>query len=146
MIVRYCGGRVPSPASEAGADVDSRSLIRLCEYLPERVFSATNAFDTPQALGACRDVLDATNQYLERQAPWKHRTGDPQGVNTCLYTAAEALRLVSVLLAPVMPERTAELWRRLGWQTPTALRDGLSWGALQPGTLVTSGEPLFPRL
>jgi len=49
------------------------------------------------------------------------------------------------VLQPVMPERMAELWRRLGWQPPEPLQDGLSWGGLRPGTPVTVGPPLFPR-
>ena len=63
-----------------------------------------------------------------------------------LYHAAEALRLASVLLWPIMPERMAELWRRLGWDAPTPLPEGLSWVGLAPGTPVASGSPLFPRL
>jgi methionyl-tRNA synthetase len=57
----------------------------------------------------------------------------------------EALRLASVLLQPVMPERMAELWRRLGWQPPEPLHTALAWGLLAPGSQIISGEPLFPR-
>ena len=64
---------------------------------------------------------------------------------TILYHAAEALRLLAVLLHPVLPERTVELWRRLGWKPPAHLRDGLTWGRLQPGAEVVAGPPLFPR-
>ena len=79
-----------------------------------------------------------------------------------LYTACEALHLVSVFLQPVLPERMSELWCRLGWRPPPApaewrpspgfreeqnahFRDALSWGGLQPGTGVVLGPPLFPR-
>ena len=62
-----------------------------------------------------------------------------------LYTAREALRLVSVLLQPVLPERMGELWRRLGWQPPARLGDTLSWCGLQLGASVVLGLPLFPR-
>lgn len=64
---------------------------------------------------------------------------------TILYTACEALRIVSVLLQPVLPERMGELWSRLGWQPPVQLKDALFWGALQPGLSVVVGPPLFPR-
>jgi methionyl-tRNA synthetase len=66
-------------------------------------------------------------------------------VDTILYNAAEALRLTSILLWPVLPERMAELWRRLGWQPPEALHEGLQWGGLQPGSAIVTGPPLFPR-
>jgi methionyl-tRNA synthetase len=91
------------------------------------------------------DVVGAINGYLERTAPWREAKTDPARAATILYHAAEALRLLSVLLHPVLPERTAELWRRLGWTPPAHLGDGLSWGELQPGMEVVSGPPLFPR-
>ncbi len=93
------------------------------------------------------DALTAVNGYLHRAAPWQRaREGDHRCVANILYTAGEALRLVSVLLAPVLPERTAELWQRLGWQPGDPLAGGLAWGGWQPGSLVTPGEPLFPRV
>jgi methionyl-tRNA synthetase len=64
---------------------------------------------------------------------------------TILYHAAEALRLLSVLLHPVLPERTTELWRRLGWEVPARLGDALSWGGLLAGAEVVNDPPLFPR-
>ena len=69
---------------------------------------------------------------------------------TILYTACEALRLVSVLLQPVLPPsasdgRMEELWRRLGWTPPTHLGDALPWGGLRAGAEVAKGPPLFPR-
>jgi methionyl-tRNA synthetase len=92
-------------------------------------------------------VVKEINGYLERTAPWRRaKEGQTDRVATILYTAAEALRLTSVLLHPVLPERTAELWHRLGWQPPEPLRDGLDWGGLQPGSQVTPGPPLFPRI
>ena len=84
-------------------------------------------------------------------ASWKEaKANRPLRTATILYTAAEALRIVSVLLQPVLPPsvsdgRMGELWRRLGWQPPARLGDALSWGGLQPGASVVSGPPLFPR-
>jgi hypothetical protein len=49
------------------------------------------------------------------------------------------------LLHPVLPERTTELWRRLGWTPPERLWEALSWGGLLPGTGAVLGPPLFPR-
>lgn len=49
------------------------------------------------------------------------------------------------VLEAFMPERMAELWRRLGWQPPQTLRTALAWGQLQPDSPVVAGEPLFPR-
>ena len=85
------------------------------------------------------------NRYLARTAPWCAVKADRVRAATVLYHAAEALRLVSVLLHPVLPERTVELWERLGWEAPERLGEGLAWGGLRPGTSVVAGPPLFPR-
>lgn len=66
-------------------------------------------------------------------------------MGTILYTTGEALRIGVLLLSPVMPERAAEAWRRLGWQPPRRLANGLAWGQWKPGSVVAAGEALFPR-
>ena len=58
------------------------------------------------ALAGVMEVVGVINRYLERTAPWKRaKAGEKERVGTILYTAMEALRLVSVLLQPVMPEK-----------------------------------------
>lgn len=143
MTGRYCGGRLPAPGAETEAEAALRAQV---EALPETVFAQVEAYAINDALAAVMDALSAVNGYLERAAPWSlAKQGQEERVATVLYTAAEALRLVSVLLSPVLPEKTAELWRRLGWQAPEDLRAGLAWGLLRPGSKVVTGEPLFPR-
>jgi methionyl-tRNA synthetase len=112
-----------------------------------QVFERMEAIAPNEALMLVMGVVRETNGYLERTAPWRRaKEGQVERVATSLYTAAEALRLTSVLLHPVLPERTAGLWRRLGLQPPEPLKDGLTWGGLQPGSPVAAGPPLFPRI
>ena len=47
------------------------------------------------------------NKYMEAQAPWKLAKTDMKAANRVLYTAAEGLRIATIMLAPVMPEKTA---------------------------------------
>ena len=144
MIGRYCGGKVPAPGEPSEAGV---ALRRSFEGLATAVFDHVDALEVNRAVLLVIDAVGGVNRYVEHAAPWaaakEGRDGDVEAV---LYHAAEALRLASVLLWPVMPERMTELWRRLGWDAPTPLSDGLSWGGLAPGAPVASGEPLFPRL
>lgn len=111
-----------------------------------QVFSQIKALAVNEALAGIMDVVGEVNGYLERTAPWTQtKAGNTARVNAILYTAAESLRIASILLYPVMPKRMAELWQRLGWTPPNPLRSGLSWGGLRPGTPVVAGPPLFPR-
>ena len=148
MIGRYNDGCIPEPAE---LTADEAGLRRRCLALVPQVLSQVEAMALNEALAQVMGVIGAINRYLERTAPWRQAKvgatlrGRPlERVATILYTAAEALRL-TILLQPVLPERMAELWRRLGWQPPKSLKDGLSWGKLQPGTTVNAGPPLFPR-
>jgi methionyl-tRNA synthetase len=143
MVGRYAEGRIPSPGTPTEVEVALRDR---CVALVGRTFDLLDALALNDALIEVMDVVGEINRYLERTAPWKQaKAGNAGRVATILYTACEALRLTSILLQPVLPERLAELWRRLGWKPSEPLRDGLSWGQLQPGTPVVAGEPLFPR-
>lgn len=143
MLLRYCGGVIPEPN---GGTLAEAVLRERCEALPGRVFAHLDKFEVAQALNDVMEVLAATNQYLELSAPWKEAAAGNQGkVRTALYAAAQALCLAAVLLQPVMPDKAAEIWHRLGWQPTQPLVGEWEWGGLLPGCVVTVGEPLFPR-
>ena len=143
MIGRYCGGS-PRPGRAVGRRRGGAASLR---RPGDRVFDHVDALEVNRAVLLVIDAVGGVNRYVEHAAPWAAaKEGRADDVEAVLYHAAEALRLASVLLWPIMPERMAELWRRLGWDAPTPLPDGLSWGELAPGTPVASGPPLFPRL
>ena len=134
---------MPAPGELTAVE---QALRDRCLALVPEVFAEVDDLSLNQVLARVMDVVGEINGYLERTAPWREaKVGHEERVATILYTASEALRLVSVLLQPVLPERTAELWRRLGWQPPARLGDALSWGGLQPRTSMVLGPPLFPR-
>jgi methionyl-tRNA synthetase len=66
-----------------------------------------------------------------------------------LYVLAETIRHIALMLWPFMPETAETILSRLG-ATHDLGKEPLSelqtWGLLKPGTKVTKGEPLFPRL
>ena len=63
-----------------------------------------------------------------------------------LYTSAEALRIITALLHPVVPAATARIWSQLGLGDITSLRlNELEWGQLKLGTKLGKVEPVFPR-
>lgn len=144
MIGRYCDGRVPEPQV---AKVSSTILREQCQVTISRVMSQVEQLRLNEALANVIGTVNRINGYLEETAPWSlaRQKGRQDEVENALYNSAEALRLVSILLWPVLPERISELWRRLGWSPPETLRDGLQWGGLLPGTEVIEGSPLFPK-
>ncbi len=65
---------------------------------------------------------------------------------TVLYTAAEALRIVTALAHPVIPDATTKIWAQLGLGDikKVALNE-LAWGQLRLGTKLGDVQPVFPR-
>ena len=144
MTGLYFNGVLPTVGEVTQAEIDLRELV---EALPEQVFADIEDFAISGAITRVMDVLVAVNTYLERTAPWREaKAGDTARVAVILWTAGEALRIAALLLSPVMPERMAEVFRRLGWTPPERLSDGLAWGLWQPGSQVSTGDPLFPHI
>ena len=77
-----------------------------------------SALDFQAGIGAIFDFIKLVNGYLTEQEPWKVAKGTDEAAQarlaTILYTAAESLRAVAVLLNPVMPKSSAALWESLG--------------------------------
>ena len=90
------------------------------------------------------------NRYVEEQAPWK-LAKDPEqagALDEVLYSTADSLRAVAVLLASFMPKSCQLLWESLG--APGALADAriatVATDHLPAGVPVHKGPILFPRL
>jgi methionyl-tRNA synthetase len=69
-------------------------------------------------------------------------------LDATLYTAAEALRIATVLLAPVLPQSTPKIWAQLGMTEPleSVRLDTLAWGQLPAGQKIGEDLGVFPRI
>ena len=94
--------------------------------------------------------MAAVNKYIVENEPWalaekEDRTPAP-GSATMLYTSAEALRIVTALVHPVIPESTARIWQQLGLGDIAKLDlRKLAWGQLPLHTKLGKVEAVFPR-
>jgi methionyl-tRNA synthetase len=116
--------------------------------------AAMNRLAIHDALTAVWTVVDELNGYITAQEPWTLAKDEAQRdrLSTVLYTAAEGLRALAVLLSPVIPQATAKLWEALGASAGLGtldaqrLRSAGDWGQLPPGATVSALEALFPRI
>ena len=81
------------------------------------------------------------NKYLELTAPWKLVKTDKKSAGKVLFTAAESLRIIALLLNPVMPNRTEAVLSALG-----AKNRELEWRKLVFEKKILQQKPLFPRI
>jgi methionyl-tRNA synthetase len=149
MTARYADGAVPKPGEPGDLEREIQAAAR---ETAARVDRSIRSYEFHRALEAIFEFLDRVNRYLETRAPWK-AAKDPANadqVATTLYTSCEALRVIALLLAPLLPETSEEIFGRLG--IPDTLKtarlpgDAERWGVLEPGTATTKGAALFPRI
>lgn len=142
MSANYLGGVSPEAREDALAGPAGGALDRLCAGMEKLDFAG--------GFGAVWDLIGATNAYIEDRRPWDlHKEGDAARVAQVLGDCLEALRIVALLSAPLIPRASAELWRRLG--LPGApekqrLPEAAAWGRMPAGAPLERGAPLFPRL
>src|SRR5690606_29066303 len=69
-------------------------------------------------------------------------------LSSVLYNAAETVRIIATLLAPIVPQGSSAILKQLGLPGDVSkLRlNALNWGGLQPGTEVGTVEAVYPRL
>ncbi|MER3389723.1 MAG: methionine--tRNA ligase [Microcella sp.] len=151
MVGRYCDGILP-PATEV-TEAEERIHAVLASAVA-RAEAAMERFAIHEALAAIWTVVDELNGYLTEQEPWKVAKDEERTarLHTILYTAAEGLRALAVLLSPVTPQATQKLWRALGAEsalgslTDQRIPDAGEWGQLPAGAVVSPMEGLFPRI
>jgi methionyl-tRNA synthetase len=95
-------------------------------------------------------LIAAVDKYIVKNEPWalaeKKDEQSQVRLATVLYTAAEALRIATVLAYPVIPDATAKIWTQLGLGDIKQFDlNKLSWGQLVPGTKLGEVSPVFPR-
>ncbi|MBW9093431.1 methionine--tRNA ligase [Microbacterium jejuense] len=151
MIEKYFEGVVPPPASYDERDL---AIQRTVQDAATAADAAIERFRIDEAISAIWTIVDALNLYITENEPWALAKDEAQRerLGTVLYTAAEGLRALAVLLSPVMPESTEKLWvalgaaESLGRLQDQPLREAGAWGVLKPGTSVNGLAPLFPRV
>ncbi len=150
LIERSCDGVIP----ECGPPVIptlEHTIREAAEHLPGRIESGMKSLQFKDNLQTIWELLTWCDQYIDQSAPWTlaKTPEDRPKLNTVLYTTAEALRFVSVVLYPFMPHTAEEMKRQLGLMvnfSKPVLSSEITWGGLLPGTPVAKGKPLAPRI
>jgi len=143
MIARNCDGRVPEAGALAAED---ESLLAAARAAAPEMREAMAGLAIHRALEALWRVIAEANRYLDAQAPWALRKGDPARMATVLWVAAETIRHVAVLAQPVTPQAMGNLLDQLA--VPAEARDIAhldAANALMPGTELPKPEGVFPR-
>ncbi|MBI4482342.1 MAG: methionine--tRNA ligase [Acidobacteria bacterium] len=147
MVATYFAHRVPAATERDPSDgaLQAKAERTLAEWRKH-----FDAFALSRGLETVWELVGEVNRYLVLHEPWQLARDESKRsrLAAVLYTAAEALRFLAVLLAPVVPQAAQRLWSQLGCSGSVHgfKMQELAWGKLQPESLVSIGEALFPRL
>ncbi len=144
MIGKYCGGVLPGGFDAAIGEQASQVIRQTIECYENLEFS--------KALEGLWALQSAVDKFLVQNKPWElaeKRDAEARSrLDRTLATAAETIRVVTVLLHPMLPAATERIWRQLGEAEPLDAQrlDRLAWGGLRTGQRIGVTEAVFPRL
>jgi methionyl-tRNA synthetase len=138
MLHRYCDGRVPA------ADTDPE-LAAAFEDLVGEVIELIDAAEITTALELIWQRVRRANRYVEERAPWQ-LAKDPKAhgeLHRVLASLAEAVRVLSVLLSPYIPEGSGKALDALG--SPDLSLVGARFAKHTLARPVAELAPLYPK-
>jgi methionyl-tRNA synthetase len=175
MLGRYQDNRIvfperallPNPDQSACESYVNKVITHIKAYKshmsPESTFSIP--FTLPLTLGpfvvnaAIGDILEIAaqgNVLVETAAPWKLAKASDEAskkrLDSVLYSLAETLRIIAILISPVLPKAAHGIFDQLNWQMELSGKEerfslaDVEWGKLPDGHVVGKPVPLFPRI
>ena len=145
MIVVNFSGELPDAFDDVEGLPELKGEVR---GLADRVYEHIDNFRIHQAVGDTMNLVRATNKFFNDAAPWTLKSPEQRpALGGILNACCEVLRVVTVLLYPVMPEKMQQLRSILSLDDSSlTLENARSLRGLKAGDRINFDQPLFPRL
>ena len=137
LIKKNYDGLIPDKGEQTSSEEE---IIKSAEALLNGMSNKIKEMKINDSIEDIMKFVRSINKYMEEQKPWKLVKEDKVGAGTVLYTAGESMRVATILLSPVMPNRCAEVLHTFN------SGKSLEWGGLKPGVKLNDHETLFPRI
>ena len=146
MIENYFESRIPQLVESEPRDNDLQSFCIETVQLYRKNF---DRFQIGKALDHVWELISAVNKYIVANEPWSLARNPAQRdrLATVLYTCAESIRIIAVLLAPVLPRGSSAILKQLGIDEPLEAHrlTHLNWGVLKVRSKIGPVEAIYPR-
>jgi len=143
FITNYYGGVVPEPSEMTEED---RSMLEAIERTYTEVRRLFEEIKERQALECVIQLARDGNTYLNRKEPWKQVKTDRAAAATTLYTAAQVVKALALLLAPFTPTSSQQILNLVGeGGLEIDWRGERPW-TLRAGTRLERPKPLFQKI
>lgn len=144
MVVKYFGGTIPAEREAGEFDDDLKALAA---KTAEAADDALDKLNFSIGLTEIWKFVSRTNKYIDETAPWALAKDESKKARLAevMYNLCESIRIISVLIAPFMPDTCTEIRRQLG------LEGGFEWDECKEfgknaTYTVCKGDIIFPRI
>ncbi len=147
MIEKYFDNTLPAAQEvnefDSGVQVlIQESIIQVETHMEKLLFN--------DALSDIWAIVRRLNKYIDETTPWvlaKDEANNSKLANV-MYTLAEGIRIVSVMIQPFMPQTPIKVWAQLGIEAGelTTWDSIKEWGAISKTLTVNKGDIIFPRI
>lgn len=146
MIEKYFG---TLPAEQEGNEFDADVQRVITEQIAKMEANMEKLFFN-NALEDIWVIIRRMNKYIDETMPWvlaKDEANKPKLAGV-LYTLAEAIRIVSIMIEPFMPQTPEKIWVQFGITRGelTAWESINSFGTLPRTVVAKKGDNMFPRI
>lgn len=139
------------PGAPANSDIPARVSDMAAQFI-----SHTDKYAVEAGMTAGEFIARICNQHIDREKPWEIAKDPSRSdqLSSLLYTLAESLRIIAILISPVLPRAAHGIFDQLNWKTEPdfsgkesrfSLTDA-EWGKLPDGHIFGKPTPLFPRI
>ena len=144
MICQYFGGKLPARGREEGTDCE---LLQTAKGLFEKVKSAMDRLNAPDALCEIFALVARANKYIDETTPWILAKDESKRsrLGAVLYNLAEVCRIAAVLLKPFLTQAPALILKSFSADENQGF-ESLAFGNLKEGSAVLKLPPIFPRI
>lgn len=146
MAEKYFGGKLPE--DQKSSNLDNEISMFAMETV-KKYENKMNFYKFSSALSDVWLIISKCNKYIDEVMPWKLGK-QPEKYNrlaAVLYTLCELLRVISILIAPFMPDTSKKIQESIGaTEEQCTWESAGKWGVLSKNVSVKKCSPLFPRI
>ena len=146
MVQNFYGGELPQPGQP---EVLEEAFMGEAFQLLDAYESLMEDLSLHKALAAVWEFIGSVNKYIVTTEPWVLAKSDPVRLATVMSSIVEALKIVSVLIWPVMPETAEKIQDLLALPrkgSQLKLDHLRAWGKERPSAALSKAPHLFQRV
>ena len=143
MINRNCAEQIPDPGA---LHDDDTKLLDASEALLATIREIISRQEIHLALEEIWRVIADANRYVDAMAPWELRKSDPDRMASVLFTLAETIRRIAIMVQPFVPAAAGRILDQLAvGERARSFATIAGEPKLTAGTPLPKPEGVFPR-